>query len=73
MKKIKDFKSAKELKPCCSCEKPFKELCSIRITTSNIAHRYKSSGRPFRNNYSLKLCEKCFKEFEKKLINIIID
>ena len=73
MKKIiKDFKSYKEMKPCCSCEKPFKELCSIGIVTSNVTHRYKTSKRPWRTHYSLKLCPKCFKEFEKKIVNIVI-
>ena len=72
MKKIKDFKTAGELKACYSCEGLFKELCSIRITTSDTTHRYKTSNLPWRNHYSLKLCPKCFKRFEKALTNIII-
>jgi hypothetical protein len=72
MKKIKDFKSAKELKPCFSCEKLFKDVCSIKIVTSDTTHRYKTSKRPWINHYSLKLCPKCFKEFEKKIVNIVI-
>lgn len=70
--KIKKFKDKPELKPCSNCGQKEKELSSIRIHTSNVNHRYQTSQRPWMNNYSMRLCGKCFKSFEKQLINIEI-
>ena len=72
MKKIKDFKSSIDMKPCCACEKPFEKLCSIKIVTTNCTKCYSKSKRPWRNHYSLKLCPTCFKKFEEKVVNIVI-
>ena len=43
------------------CVEIEKDYGRIKISTTDTSHRYKASNRPFRNNYSLLCCPKCFK------------
>lgn len=72
-KKLKQFKKKPEPLFCEGCEKEQKALSSIRISTTNVNHLYKGSGRSWRNNYRAKLCKKCFDHFEKELRNIFFN
>lgn len=49
-----------------------KNYGKIRISTTDTSLVYKGSKRPFRNNYNLLCCPKCFKHMVDSIGNAII-
>jgi hypothetical protein len=56
---------------CDICNAITEDIGSIRISTRDPKKRYRGSNRALIGNYKFRLCEKCFKEIEKRLDYII--
>ena|ERR1035437_7468881 len=48
-----------------------KEWCTIRIMTTDQSHRYRGSGLPWRNNYSVRTSVKNFKKIMDQITESI--
>jgi len=68
----KKYKYNKKI-PCSICGKEDYTQSSVKIHLTDTSRHYQGSGRPMVGHYSMKLCKKHYKRFEKGLEKIIKD